>query len=1159
MLNSGFLKPRRIPGVALSGFASRLMLLVGGLLVMCAMMMAQGTADIVGTVTDNSGAVVPNAKVTAKNLGTNDSRTEQTNAAGQFAFALLPIGDYSVTVEVKGFRTFSASRLTIATGDRARVDAALQVGDVTQTVEVSEQTVAVQTDSSTVGGLVTTRAVQDLPVNGRNFMRLVQLAPGATESVQSSLGSGTRPDDRRQTSTVSANGQTDSANNFLLDGMDNNERAIATIIVKPSIDAQQEVKVDTNLYPAETGRAGGAVINVITKSGTNKFHGTVFEFLRNDKFDAKDVFNVPQAGNPLAGVKPEFRQNQFGASIGGPIRKDKTFFFADYEGFRKIKGNTFLATIPSACELGRVACNGVQQLGNFSDQSAQIYDPVTHAPYINNVIPLSSINSVGANYAALYPTLNCGTPTCNFISSPVQKQYAHTADMRIDHRFGDKDNFYARYSINNTDTSSPGFLPAATVAGVTIPAPSPLNTNNFPGSAYQRQQSFAISHVHIFSPTFLLQLNAQLARYVTDSESANIGIAANTAFGGPANLNTSVPGTSGLGLMQFQNGGYAALGDGFALPTAYWDTNYQYSGTATWNKGSHTIKFGANLLRRDWSTFQVLFKGNFNINSAQTSSTGSGSGTGGNALASLLTGYYNSATRNMALAAPQYRDWEIGEFIQDSWRLSNKLTVNLGLRYDIYTPFTEKHNALSNFDPTDPATLASGKIQVAGQPGVSNSVNIGTQFQDFQPRVGFAWTVSRGTVVRGGFGTSFWPNNVASPANLKNAPMVATYTINQLGTPTFKISDTLPAPVPNSVCLVAACGANTTSPGYTPSGFSIGAGTQLPYKNSLIYMMNLTLEKEIAGNVVSVGFVSEPVRNLGRVIPNIATNLPPQGPGGCGATSTPTLGSPCLPFASTLPLVGTVQLLETNGVSNYTALQLVFQRRYSKGLSIASNYTFAKALSDVGGTGGACTGCGQVLNDLGRDYGPSDFMVKHRFTFTANYELPFGKNMKGIAAQAIKGWQVNAIYAYATGQPFTVLDGTAQQGSFGVTSDRPSVVAASSFNQTPTGEWFDYTQFRKQPFGTEGNLGHNTFTMPSNARVDLSIFKDFRVTEGIKLQFRAEGFNIANKPLYGLPNATIGGFDSNGVPTQAGNFAKITSTNAFYTPRDIQFALKLIF
>ncbi len=1152
MSNSRFQEPQRGQGLF---SVPRPAAILCCLFFLCAALMAQGTADIIGTVKDNSGSVVPNAKVTVKNTGTNLTRVQQTTGAGEYSFTLLPVGDYTITVEVKGFKT-TEERQSIATGDRARVDLALQVGEVTQTVEVAEQAVALQTDSSTVGGLVTNRAVQDLPVNGRNFIRLVQLAPGATESVQSSLGAGNRPDDRRQTSSVSANGQNDSANNFLLDGMDNNERAIATIIVKPSIDAEQEVRVDTNLYPAETGRAGGAVINIITKSGSNNFHGSLFEFLRNDLFDAKNFFNTA--------AKPEYRQNQFGGSVGGPIIKDKTFFFADYEGFRKIQGQTFNSTIPSACELGRVACGGVQQIGNFSDNPAIISDPHTHVAYPGNIIPIGSINAAGADYAALFPTMLGCAPTCQYISNPLQTQYAHTGDVRIDQRFSDNDNLFARYSINNTDTLSPGAFPAATVAGVTVPSPGAFNMSTFPGAAYQRQQSIAFSETHIFSPTLLLQLNAQLARYVTASTSANAGVNAAAAFG-MTNINVpTVPNTGGLPLLQFQNGGYAALGTGFALPTEYWDTNYQYTAAMTWTKGSHTIKFGANLLRRDWSTFQHLFLANYNFNATQTANAG----VGGNAVASLLTGSYNSTNRTLSLIAPQYRDWEIGEYIQDNWHVSSKLTLNLGLRYDIYTPFTEKHNDIANFDPTNPAILASGMIQVAGASGVSNSVNIGTQWADLQPRIGFAWTLGHGTVLRGGFGTSYWPNNVASPASLKNAPFVSTYTINQPALSATQAGGTLLTPAPlavaNSVCLAAACGANTSSPGYTPSGFAVSAGTQIPYHNTTIFMTNLTLEKEFAGNVLSVGFVAEPVTHLGRVIPNIATNLPVNGPGGCnvtmglGLTSAPGLGSPCLPYASTLPLVGTIQLLETNGVANYTALQIQFQRRLSRGLTFASNYTHAQDLSDVGGTGGACTGCGQVLNNLSRDYGPSDYMVKDRFTFTGNYELPFGKGLKGLAGGVAKGWQFNGVYSFATGQTFTVLSGANTQGSFGVTSDRPSIQAGSGFTQS-INEWIDVTQFVKQPFGTVGNEGHNDFTMPHNMRVDLSVFKDFRIKEGMTLQFRAEGFNVGNTPSFGMPNTTAT-FNSSGVGTQTGStFGKITSMNAFYTPRDIQFALKLLF
>jgi hypothetical protein len=1116
---------------------------------------AQATADILGTVTDNSGAVLPNAKVTATNVETGLVRTSATSSSGDYSFTLLPIGAYSISIEAQGFKTFTAPRVTLATGDRTRVDAQMQVGDVRQTVEVQAEAAALQTDSSTVGALVSNPA--NLPTNGRNFVTLVQLAPGATESVQSSLGGGGRPDDRRQTSTVSANGQTDSANNFLLDGMDNNERAIATVIVKPSIDALQEVKVDTNLYSAQLGRAGGAVINLITKSGTNNFHGTLFEFFRNDKLDAKSVFNVPQPGNPLAGVKPEFRQNQFGGSIGGPIKKDKTFFFADYEGFRRIKGLTQTATVPTACELGKATCNGVTQLGNFSDSTTPIFNPTTHAQFNNNVIPLSLISTISQNYAALYPALPsaaCTGITCLFISSPNQTQYAHTGDVRIDQRFSAKDLFYARYSINNTDTVTPDYLPTVHVAGLDVhPNGGPFN-GAFPSSAYQRQQSLSLSHTHIFTPSLLLQLSAQYARYVTDSESPNVGLTVNTAFGGPGNINTGLPGTSGLALLQWQTNGYAPLGDAFALPTAYWDTNYQYNGALTWSRGAHTIKFGANLLRRDWSTFQALFKANFNFNSVQTNSTAAPGGIGGNSFASMLAGYPAQDTRNMSLVAPQYRAWEIGEFIQDDWRVNRWLTLNLGLRYDIFTPFHEKHNHLSNFDPTNPAILATGQIQVAGVNGFSETAGISSQYGDVQPRIGFAASLGHGMVLRGGFGMSFWPNNIASPFNLKNAPFTANYTLNQTnGNPTLLFNNPVPAVAPAPTCLVAACGNTAVQ--------SVPDGTTTDYKYGRVYMFNIMLEKEIAGNVFTVGYVGEPVRNLPRVIPNIDLPVPPQGPGGCGVTTAISLPNPCQPYFSQLPLVSSIQLAQTNGVSNYNALQAMFNRRLRAGLTFQAQYTYASALSDVGGPGGACGGCAQVLNDLGRDYGNSDYLVRHRFTVTASYQLPFGKSLHGVAAQAVKGWQINGIFAHSTGQPFTVLNGSSPQQNTGITTDRPNAVTPGNFTRS-TSQWFDITAFRLQPFGTEGNEGHNIFFMPSNLHLDISLFKEFPITESARVQFRAESFNLTNTPAFGIPGSTISGWTGTGptaTPTSAGNFGRITTTNAFYTPRDIQFALKFIF
>lgn len=1134
---------------------------VGVYAAMCALLLlclqsvwGQGTADIVGTVTDNGGAVVANARVTVKNLGTSLTRMQQTDPTGAYAFTLLPIGDYSVTVELAGFKTFANPRLALATGDRARVDAELQVGDVSQSVLVEAQAAALQTDSSTVGGLITNRAVQDLPMDGRNFVRLVQLAPGATESVQNAGAGGGRVDDRRQTNAISANGQIDGANNFMLDGMDNNDRNIGTIIVKPSIDALQEVKVDTSLYPAEVGRAGGAVVNMVTKSGTNSFHGTVFEFLRNDKLNAKDYFNVPQPGNALAGKQTEYRQNQFGGSLGGPIRKDKTFFFADYEGFRKIQGITSQNTIPSACELGRVACNGVQRVGNFSDIATPIYDPLSHVPYPNNVI--TTLSKAGANYAALFPTpVGCTTPTCQYINNANLTQFAHTGDARIDHRFNVNNALFGRFSYNTTQTVAPSYLPPATVNGVTFLATSPQAfLNNFPSNNDQIAYSVALSYVHIFSPSVLLQLGAQGARYQGLASSLNAGIKGNDLFGGPANVNSSYAGTDGLALVQFSNGGYVNLGDGFAVPTNNFDTTYQYNGSIDWTKGAHSMKFGASLLRRNWASFQVLFKGSFAFSSVQTSSTASSTGSGGNAFASLLTGFYNQAQRNMNLIAPQWRQNEIGEFFQDNWRATRWLTLNLGVRYDYTSPTTTRHNTMSNFDPTDPATLASGQIQVAGQNGVNSALNFPKQWDNIQPRTGFAATLGHGTVLRGGFGMNFWPGMVYSPAKLLNAPFVSTLTLNQTpGTPTFSMDGSIPPVAPNSTCLVAACGAPAGS------NFSVNTATKMTdYKYATIYMWNLLLEKEFGSNVVSAAYVGQASKHLPLVIPNADTNLPTLGPGGCGLTTPVAFPSPCQIYNAQIPFVSSLQLLTDQSESNYNAMQLVFQRRYQAGLTVSSSYTYSKSLADGSSGGGACTGCAQVLNDFGRDYGPSDFMVKHRFVITANYELPFAKNSKGVFAAAAKGWQLNGIYSYASGQPFTILSGQPKQNSLGVTSDRPNALTpgASAHNIS---QWFDTTAFRAQPFGTEGNEGHNILFGPSGKKIDLSLFKDFFIRESTKLQFRAESFNMTNTPSFGLPATTISAYDSNGVPTQAGNFGRITAMSRVYTPRVFQLALKLVF
>jgi len=408
----------------------------------------ENTADILGTVSDAGGAVVVNAKVTVQNLATNDVKQTTTNAAGDFVFNLLPSGQYTVTVEMPSFKKATVN-LTVSAGDRARANVVLQVGDVSQVVEVQAQSPALQSDSATLSTVLAAQSVQDLPLNGRNYVTLVQSTVGVAAGPSNSILSGTRPDERRQTANVIANGQNEVFNNQMIDGMDNNEREQFTILIRPSIDMIQEVKVETNSYPAEVGRAGGAVVNLLTKSGSNEFHGGAYEYLRNDKLNANDFFSN------LSGVpRPKYRQNQYGGSLGGPIRKDKTFFFGDFEALKIRQG------VPTG-QIFTPTLFEEQNPGNFTDQPGGIN------------IPASQLDPVALKYWKLFPAPNAGPAGflgANY-NANVNKLYNSTTyDARVDHRFGDKDSLFARFSYNPTFNSQPALFPDTTVDGVKVSA-----------------------------------------------------------------------------------------------------------------------------------------------------------------------------------------------------------------------------------------------------------------------------------------------------------------------------------------------------------------------------------------------------------------------------------------------------------------------------------------------------------------------------------------------------------------------------------------------------------------------------------------------------------------------------------------------------------------
>jgi hypothetical protein len=1044
------------------------------------------TADIIGRVTDASGAVLPGATVTIEHVATGDVRTQTTTATGDYAFTLLPIGTYTVKIELQGFQTQNA-RVAIATGDRARVDARLPIGSVSETVQVTAEAPLLQTDTSTVSTLLTEKAVQDLPVNGRNIIRLIQMAPGANEGAVSSTANGTRPDDRRQTSAVSINGIADTQNNQLIDGMDNNERAIGTVSVKPSMDAIAEVRVQTNLYSAETGRTLGGVINLITKSGTNVVHGTAFEFVRNERFDARSFF---------AATKPANRQHQFGGSLGGPLRTDKTFFFVDYEGFRLDQGVANVVTVPTAR----------MRTGDFSELSTLIYDPLTspRTPFPGNAIPRDRLDPIALRYLQLYPAPNRAGLANNFALTTLRTQDMDTADVRIDHRFNGENAIFGRYSYNLVNTFTPGACPIVDGVDPNCIVGGIAAGGNFPGPNHSYAHNVLASYTRVFSPTLLAEIKGSYNHPYLSSLPANYGSYLGREFGVP---NTNFDDmTSGLPYMFVTD--YAHLGDAQAVPLTTQDKTRQVSVAVTKTSGAHTLKVGGGLVMRKFSVLQSISPvGVFTFNSQGTNGPG---GVGGNSVASFLLGYPSTVVRAHNPFVPWYHTNEPGLFAQDDWRATSWLTVNLGLRYDIYTPYTEEDDHLANFNP------ATRQILVAGQNGVSEKAAVETDYTDIAPRLGFSATLPASMVVRGGYGLSYFPGNTASQSYLKNPPFTANYT----GTsnvasgllPNIRTADGLPPLVNNSID-PQVIGGNIIA-------------TALDFKANRVQQFNAMIEKEFGGNVVSAGYVGS---RGDRIAASTNINLAPAAAGAV---------QPRRAFASSYPNLGTIQVFMNTNEYKYDAMQIVFQRRYRAGVSFNTHYTLAHA---------------QQLTPAGWDWtlmewsdAPLD--IRHRWVITATYELPWGRSLTGVSGAILSGWQVNAVGFYQTGLPFTVTNSAARTNTGG--TDRPNLVGDPVLpsSERTLARWFNTSAFAAQPQFTPGNAPATLMHGPPNRRLDLSLFKDLSLRRDWKLQLRAEVYNVTNTPNFVNPNSSFG----------SPAFGTISSTGNSI-PRQMQFATKLIF
>lgn len=1062
------------------------------------------TADIVGTVTDPTGAVVVGARITVTNLATQAVRTTETDSTGNYLVPLLPAGRYSVRAEMRGFKAAVTPEVALAAGDRLRLDIAMQVGEVAETIEVAAQTPALQSDTSSIGSLVHERAVQDLPLNQRNFIRLAQLAVGAHESVPNALSSGNRPDDRRRTSAVAVNGQRDFVNNFMIDGMDNNERSIGTVIVKPSMDAVAEFRVQTNLYSAELGRTAGGVINLVTKSGTNEIHGSLFEFFRNEKLDAKNFFAGP-------GPTPSYKQNQFGGSLGGPIRRNRTFYFGDYEGFRVRQGVTLVSTVPTA-EMRR---------GDFAGINA-IFDPLTTRTdparpgvsirdrFPGDRIPAARLNPIAVRLAALYPEPQRPGLVNNYTLNPVRTQRDDTFDARIDHHFCERDAFFGRYSFNDTNTWLPPPLPKV---GDVHPGGS---AGGFAGSTLQRSQGLALNHVRTFRPNLVAELKAGYTRFALATLPPNYGKNVSEQMGiRGSNVDLS---SSGLSLIAIA--GFRGLGDSDWIPMFIINNTFQYVGSLAWTRSGHNVKTGVDVRRRQFTVHQGAFpRGNFSFNANFTNDPSGATPASGNSFASFLLGFPASTARRTHEVWPGMRTTEVGAYVQNDWRATSWLTFNLGVRWDLFTPLTEVADRISNVD------LAAGKIIIAGRDGVSRSAGVVTDWNDIAPRFGFAATLPGRTVLRGGYGLNLYATNYASPAHFRNPPFTSIFGIDTTPlTPINSLSDGFPHPVPGDP--------------RNPAGPL--AAVDLNLRSAYVQQYNLTLQREmLSGLVWSVGYVGA----LGRKQvgePNVNLALP--GPGAI---------APRRQYAARFPNATSISLLHGFGVSNYHALQSTLEHRFKSGLNLSSNYTYARNISDTTAVAGGKPGAGpfpQLVNNYRLERGNSDIDVRHRWVLMTNYELPFGKRLAGLAGALSKGWQLNAIAVLQSGLTFTVFNASPRANTGG--GDRPNRIGAGILPkaQRSVHRWFDTTAFVAQPLFEIGNAGRNILYGPGQKTLDFSVFKHFELTERTRLQFRAEAFNLTNTPNFGVPESALG----------AAPFGTINNTgNAL--PRNIQLALKVLF
>ena len=1095
---------------------------------------ASGT--ITGVVHDSSGGAVAGAKITLKEVTTAQQRETVTNDRGEFNAPYLHPGQYTVVVAMPGFSTQTLSNIPLEIDRTVNLPVVIQPGAATQSIEVSDAAPLVDSSTSSLGQVIDNKKIVDLPLNGRNAFALGLLSGNAVpvKGVSSNL-------------PFVAGGGRFKANDVLLDGIDNNTTnsngsiGVSGINYIPSVDAVAEFKVKTNNYSAEFGRSAGAIISATTKSGSNALHGSLWEFVRNEKFDANNFFS-----NSAGAARQPYKQNQFGATLGGPVvipklynGRNKTFFFVDYEGVRRAtSASSTIEDLPPAAF----------RTGDFSSYNHTIYDPrtrtvgpnglVTATPLPGNRIPASLLNPAALATLSLLPLPNygaAGAQSSNFLYLASQPFNSDQYDIRIDHQFSPSNTLFGRISRGVQSNVNPGALPGFLGGGAS-------NINNIVSSILNDIQVISPNIVNEARFGYTRHNGSQVVLNATQGvDFANKNGIALYPF--PAQTFPQfVFAYSGLasGSQQFNQ-----IGSGG--PNLNVENTFHATDDLTWNKGSHSLKFGADIRRY---RFDTIFGGGQTIFGSIFSSSSNDPGSGA-PLADFLFGDAAQVTGTQLLDWARLRELYFGTYVQDDWKLTPRLTLNLGLRYELFTQPVDARNRGGLFD------ARTGQFAVPGQNGFSTAIVDGHHL-DFAPRFGFAYSVTPRLTVRGGAGIFYGPREpnqqtTSFGANVPNAPTVISPSVSASGSVTPPITIGSPIQVgPTSPTL-------STFTAKNPLGILIRTADFANSKPARVYQWNMNFQYQAMRELVLEASYSAARGN--DLISRVNLNQIKW----ADAIAGRNLQANRL-FAN----VGNQVVMDSSTGNNfYNALNLRAEKRLSYGLNFLVNYTWSKNL-ESNGTGGnsAFTQSGGTTNPLDswnlvKEKSYAELDIPQVFVVSAGYELPFGKQ-GGLRGTLIHGWQVNGIFTAESGFPTDIRSSlvAATNQLFATFNVPDAVLGVSEYlpNGGPNG-YFNPAAFSQPgtvlnvngtPITKFGNLARRAGRGPSTRNFDASLFRNFVVRERFNLQFRAEAFNLTNTPAFFLPSAaspvlTIGN----------PSFGKLNSSAA--TGRQLQFALKLLF